>query len=1233
MSSRVIASRFQVEHLIGQGGMGEVYRGVDTQTGEHVAIKSLKHEIVESDPGLVERFQREGEALRQLNHPHIVKMLATAEEDNHHYLIMEYVAGGSLADLLKETKQLPVTQVLEIALDLADALTRAHRLNIIHRDIKPANVLLAEDGSPRLTDFGIAHIVGSTRVTQTGALVGTYAYLSPEAFNGEELDSRADIWAFGVMLCEMLIGRQPFEEANPGAIMMAIMHKPAPDLQTLRPDVPVGLADLIYRMLEKDRNRRIPSVRLVGAELDGLIHGMVVDTSSIHISPPSGVGVFDTPIPTTDSAIPLHNLPAQTTPFIGREEELAEITRLLGDPGTRLITLLGPGGMGKTRLSLEAAQRVIDGSSAGTQRTVSLHQSFPDGVYFVPLAPLTSSEFIVPTIAESLNFSFFGADDTKMQLLDFLREKRLLLVMDNFEHLIEGAGLVAEMLQAAPGVKVLASSRERLRLTAETALEVQGMRFPEFVTPADVEHYASVQLFVQSARRVKLDFAIDDSTAECVTQIVRLVQGMPLGIELAAAWLEALSPQEIVKEIEKSFDFLETELRDVPERHRSIRAVFEYSWNLLNEDERNVFKRLSVFRGGFTREAAEAVTGASLRALTALVNKSLLRRTPMGRYEIHELLRQYAERRLEESLTERDETHDQHSAYYANFLSKIESELLSRNQKKALENVESELENVRSAWQWAVKHGKYEHLEIALGALDNVYDTMSLFREGEATFRQAAEELVRQGVLTEDLLLWRIRLRQSSMGGRLGDFKHNHEQAQTSLLVFKHWHAKAEIALTYRNLGYTAMMLGDYAESRQYGELGVEVSQELNDPWMLVMNKMNLGYVIYLSGEYEKSRDIYRECMSQADANGIPFAMAYSRNNLGEILHAMGEEREAKALFEEGYALFKEIGNRRGMAFTVNNLGNVAHAMGDYEGARRYNQQSYDLVHEIGDRRGMADALNRLGGVAYSLGEFQQAEQYHQKALAISREIGERRGMANALIQSGQALSAYGKYDAAEAVYKQALAIRQEMGNPSEIADALQLVGLIKTLNGNYDEAPSWLDDAIAVLEKAGVRDPILSGRDRAFRAVNHLFAGWFQKAKEAYQNSLPELEARGIKWAVLQGHIIIAWAEFGLGNLAEAREHGQKSLRVAVEIRALDWAAFCITVLANVLAVEGQTERAVEILSFVNGLANLQHFMRVWAARSLDDIRQWIPSDRLDAAVARSKTLQFDAVVADLLA
>ncbi len=280
--ARIIAGRYTVGPLIGIGGMGDVHQGYDTMTGEPVAIKFLKPDIVASSPSLVERFTREGEALRRLNHPSIVKMLAAVEENGVYCLVMEYVSGGSLKDLLDDGAQLPVDRVVNIALDLSDALTRAHRLKIIHRDIKPANVLLADDGTPRLTDFGVAYMGDRTRVTESGSLIGTYAYMSPEGCMGDELDERADIWSFGVMLYEMLARRRPFEGNSPAAVTTAIIQKPVPDLLQYRPDVPAPLAGMIYTMLEKDREKRITSVRLIGAQLEAFIKGS--DTSIDRMS-------------------------------------------------------------------------------------------------------------------------------------------------------------------------------------------------------------------------------------------------------------------------------------------------------------------------------------------------------------------------------------------------------------------------------------------------------------------------------------------------------------------------------------------------------------------------------------------------------------------------------------------------------------------------------------------------------------------------------------------------------------------------------------------------------------------------------------------------------------------------------------------------------------------------------------------------------------------------------------
>lgn len=299
--SKQIAGRYQLGERIGRGGMGDVYLGIDMQTGEKVAIKLLKPEIVQDSPDLVERFDREGEMLRRLNHPSIVKVLATIEEDDNHYIVMEYVSGGSLQDVL-DNEQLPINRILNIALDIADALTRAHRLNIVHRDIKPANVLLAEDGTPRLTDFGVAHMGDRTRMTETGSIIGTYAYLSPEACNGEELDERTDIWSFGVMLYEMITGRRPFASTQTAAIIMQILTETQPPLSEYRPDTPPELVMLINNMLEKDRGNRIPTVRRVGAALETLIRGLELpNLTDSQLAVSKAKSRFATPTPSQSS--------------------------------------------------------------------------------------------------------------------------------------------------------------------------------------------------------------------------------------------------------------------------------------------------------------------------------------------------------------------------------------------------------------------------------------------------------------------------------------------------------------------------------------------------------------------------------------------------------------------------------------------------------------------------------------------------------------------------------------------------------------------------------------------------------------------------------------------------------------------------------------------------------------------------------------------------------------------
>jgi len=430
--------------------------------------------------------------------------------------------------------------------------------------------------------------------------------------------------------------------------------------------------------------------------------------------------------PSPVSSSVLFNLPMPATAIIGRETELVEIGDLLRRSETRLVTLSGPGGIGKTRLAL---------AIAAEQASRKEH-----GVWFVNLAPLSSAESVVSAIADTFKLSGLGMADPKEALGNYLREKALLLVLDNFEHVLNAADLVADILTSAPGVQILATSRERLRLRVERVYEVGGLPFPLDADLADADTFDAVRMFVACVRHTHPQYTLSAADMPAVTQICRLAAGMPLGIELAAAWVPALPVAAIAAELATSLDLLETTMRDVPQRHRSARAVFEHSWELLTAEEQALFKQLSVFRGGFTFQAAQQVASAKLGTMARLVDKSLVRTERDGRYDMHELLRQFAVEKLGADPGAEERTRERHSRFYLELLQRKEPELKGPQQLNALDELEREFENARDACSWALQRGQWEGLRKSSVALTYFMAGRSRHLEAIALLQHVLQE-------------------------------------------------------------------------------------------------------------------------------------------------------------------------------------------------------------------------------------------------------------------------------------------------------------------------------------------------------------------------------------------------------------------------------------------------------------------------------------------------------------
>jgi len=716
-----------------------------------------------------------------------------------------------------------------------------------------------------------------------------------------------------------------------------------------------------------------------------------------------------------------HNLPAQTTPFVGRAAELAQIGDLLARPDCRLLTLFGPGGMGKTRLALQAARQAQD--------------TFANGVCLVRLEAVETADLLLVAIADALALTLSGKQAPKAQLLAYLQERRMLLLLDNFEHLLPGGDLLVELLEAAPGLKLLVTSREALNLYEEWLLAVEGLAIPPEESTVAAETFDAVSLFQQRARRVDLSFSLAQNET-AVIDICRQVHGMPLAIELAAAWVRTIPCPEIARQIAANLDILESSLHNRPDRHRSMIAVFDHSWALLRPAERQMARRLAVFQGGFNATAAGEVAAATRRDLSALVDKALLRLTTGSRYEFHPLIRQYAADKLAAQPPEQAETRARHSDLFAAFLQAREPHLHDGQQQTVLAEAYQEIENVRAGWQWALAQRQTAVLTAYLETMASLYMARSQFSEGQAVVSQAVAALTDTPdglILTARLLTWQARFDLL-----LGHYDTAESCLQQAVASLRPLPEPILLGRALSGLGQLHLRRGNLTESIGCLEEGLSLLAAAQDWPGQAEALLHLGTARSFLAESEGMEA--EQALAIYERLGDRMGMVRVLIHLGNMNNAQGMYDTAVAHYERALALSQEIDDRQTMASCLINLGVIAKRRHEYERSAELTQRSLTIFRETGARLGAGAALNNLGDLARLTGEPAAAQSWYTESLAIRRQAGDRLGEGLLCHNLGRAALELGDGAAARTYLKEALTIAADID--SKLLLLLVLVGV-----------------------------------------------------------------------------------------------------------------------------------------------------------------------------------------------
>jgi predicted ATPase len=968
---------YEIVAALGAGGMGEVYSARDTRLERSVAIKILPAAF-SADHERLQRFEREARLASALNHPNIVTIHELGQAGSTHYIAMELIEGQTVGELLS-AGALPIRRAIEIGAQVAEGLAKAHEAGVAHRDLKPGNVMVSQDGFVKILDFGLAKLVPpSSELSQTrnvsawhtkpGQMLGTLRYMSPEQASGGNTDFRSDQFSFGLLLYEMVTGKHPFKRTTSAETLVAILRDQAEPVGVRNLDAPAPLCWAIERCLAKEPDKRYVSTRDLARELAAIRdHFAEKPVQQVETRPT--------------------NIPVQRTQFVGREKEVAAAKELLLRPDVRLVTVTGPGGIGKTRLAVEVAGGLVE--------------LFPGGVHFIPLSPLSDAGLIASVIVQTLGIREAGIQSPleilKKNLQDSLRAP-ILLLLDNFEHLIQAAPVVAELLAVASNLKILVTSRAALHLYGEHEFPVPPLALPDSRTTPPLEvlsQYPAIALFVQRAIAAKPDFELNGENARAISEICARLDGLPLAIELAAARVKVLSPSSMRTRLASRLQLLTGGARDLPQRQQTLRATMDWSYDLLSAAEQKLFRRFAVFVGGCNLEGVEAVCDTQidldldlLDGTASMVDKSLLQQIEQAngesRFVMLETIREYALEKLKAS-SEEASTRRAHAAYCLVLAEEEATEQGGAEEAEWLERFALEHDNFRAGLEWLTETGDAEW-GLRLGAaLFRFWETRDFITEG----RDRMGKLLK---LPGAAAITKARQRAVFSSGVLACEQADYASAdplfREALDIARHLGDKRAIAVSLNALGVNDRNRGEAAVAHSLFEESLLLWRELGDEKAAARSLSNLANVVKSQGDYGRARALHAECLAIFKGLGDRAGVAWSLNSQGDVAREQGDSAAAQALYEQSLAIFRELDDYWGIAGTLTDMGNLAREQRNAPTALSLYQESLRIFQALEHKRGIARLLECFACLAAAQLEAARSLRLAGAAAALRQNIG-----------------------------------------------------------------------------------------------------------------------------------------------------------------------------------------------------------------------------------------------------